>query len=87
MRTLRDSSAYRASSFQLGTPEEADDLLGDLEALIAYGARNCPIVQSPDVRLAVQEQGQIAVFFRIENINEIELLRILILEGCRKLAA
>lgn len=87
IRTLIHTTSYRASSFQLGSAEEADELLADLEFQISQGAIHFPIGHAPDVRFAVFEQGQLTIFFRIKSRNEVELLRVLVLEGWQQLAA
>lgn len=86
-RTLLHTTSYQASSLQLGSTEEADELLADLEFQISQDAIHFPIGHAPDVRFAVFEQGQLTIFFRIKNRNEVELLRVLVLEGWQQLAA
>lgn len=87
IRTLIHTTSYRASSLQLGSTEEADELLADLEFQISQKAIHFPIGHAPDVRFAVLEQGQLTIFFRIRNRNEVELLRVLVLEDWQQLAA
>jgi hypothetical protein len=86
-KTLIHTTPYRASSLQLGSTEEVDELLGDLEFQISQDAIHFPISHAPDVRFAVFEEEQLTIFFRIKNQNEAELLRVLILEDRQKMAA
>lgn len=47
----------------VGTPIEADELLGHLLGLIAHSGKNVPIVQLPEMRFASIEGFRVAVFF------------------------
>ena len=87
IRTLIHSFHYDASCSLLGSQEESDEILWDLEFEVASQGSGYPIVQVPDVRLACSESHAIAIFFRLLPHDKAELIRVLLLKAPFSLAA
>ena len=86
-RTLSFATSFEASISLLGSPMEADELLGDIMAMIAHSGHGFPIVQLPDIRLASIEGFPVAVFFRLKDPNTAEIERLLVMQTLLRLAA
>ena len=80
-RTLSFSTSFEASMSLVGSPMEADELLGNILGLIAHSGQTFPIVQLPDMRLASIEGFPVAVFFRLRGTNDAEIERLLVMKA------
>jgi hypothetical protein len=80
-RTLSFATSFEASMSLVGTPMEADELLGHLLGLIAHSGKNFPIVQLPEMRLASIEGFPVAVFFRLKGDNDAVIERLLVMNA------